>query len=192
MYQEVKNLNNMEDYELVCKCLEGDCSYFEEIVSRYKKLVYSIIYSKIRNRDEAEDLSQEVFLRIFKSLNKYNPEFRFSTWTASITANLCLDRLRKKKLDTVAIDEVDYMIEDDESPEYKYINAEKSELIKEAVENLPEKYRQPVILYHEKGLSYEEIMETMNEPMSIVKNRLYRARQLLRCQLEPVRKEEAL
>ncbi len=180
------------DYEIVLKCLKGDINCFEELVTRYKKLVYSIIYSRIKDREEVDDLSQEVFIKIFKALDRYNPEYKFSTWAASIAVNMCLDRLRKKRAESVSLDEIEYMASDKSTPEDQFLNEERSEALNTAINKLPEKYQQPVILFHQIGLSYEEIMKIMNEPMSIVKNRLYRARHMLRSQLEPARKEEAL
>ena len=181
-----------EDHELVRNCLTGNTKSFEELVFRYKKLVYSIVFSRIKDRHEAEDLSQEVFIRIYKSLGRYNPEYKFSTWASSIAVNICLDRLRKKKLDTIPIEEIEFFSHHNNTPEAQYFELERKELLEDAINQLPEKYRQPVILFHEKGLSYEEIMDILHEPMSIVKNRLYRARLMLRDRLEPIKKEEAL
>lgn len=182
----------LTDYELVCKCLSGRQEAFEELVIRYKKLIYSVVYNMIPDKQEVNDVSQEVFIRIYKSLDKYNPEFKFSTWAVRISTNLCLDMLRKKKVDQLPIEEIEGLSREKDTPESRFIARERSTRIKEAVNSLPEKYRLPVILFHQNGLSYEEITEVLKEPMTIVKNRLYRARLMLREILTQDRKEEIL
>lgn len=182
----------VSDYELIQKCLAGEQHYFEELVTRYKKLVYSVVYNMISDKEEVSDVSQEVFIRIYKALNRYNPEFKFSTWAVRITTNLCLDILRKKKLDSVPLDEIGDVSSGNDTPETKYISRERTERIRRAIDGLPEKYRVPVVLFHQNGLSYEEIMRVLNEPMTIIKNRLYRARLMLREALQTDRKEEVL
>jgi RNA polymerase sigma factor (sigma-70 family) len=182
----------MTDSDLVNKCLSGEQEAFSEIVTRYKKLIYSVVYNMISDKQEVNDISQEVFIRIYKSLNRYNPEYKFSTWTVKIATNLCLDTLRKKKFDSVSIDEMIDVSSSVDTPEGKYIKKEKSERIRKAIAELPDKYRVPILLFHQNGLSYEEITGILNEPMTIVKNRLYRARLMLREKLELQRKEEIL
>ena len=182
----------VSDYELIQKCLAGEQQYFEELVTRYKKLVYSVVYNMVSDKEEVNDISQEVFIRIYKALNRYNPEFKFSTWAVRITTNLCLDILRKKKLDSVPIEEIGEVSTGSDTPETRYISKERSEKIRRAIAGLPEKYRVPVILFHQNGLSYEEMTRVLNEPMTIIKNRLYRARLMLREALLTDRKEEVL
>lgn len=180
------------DYELIQQCLSGRQECFEELVTRYKKLVYSVVYNLIKDKEEVNDISQEVFIRIYKSLDRYNPEFKFSTWIARISTNLCLDILRKKKVDSTPIEEIEGVASGMDTPEASYINKERSEQIRKAISELPEKYRIPIVLFHQNGLSYEEMTRVLNEPMTIIKNRLYRARLLLKEKLMQGRKEEAL
>lgn len=180
------------DYQLVQQCLSGNDKAFEELVVRYKKLVYSVVYNMISDKEEINDISQEVFLRIYRSLSKYNPQFKFSTWTVKITTNLCLDILRKKKIDSSPIEEIESLSTEKDTPEVKYMANEKSRIIRQAIEELPEKYRVPIILFHQNGISYEEMTQILKEPMTIVKNRLYRARLMLREKLSQYRKEEVL
>jgi len=183
----------LSDYDLIQKCLEGRQEYFEELVTRYKKLIYSVVYNMLNDKDEVNDVSQEVFIRIYKNLNRYNPEFKFSTWSVRVTTNLCLDVLRKKKVDSTPIEEIEGMsIGSADTPEAKYISKERTERIRGAIMGLPEKYRTPVILFHQNGLSYEEMAKVLGEPMTIIKNRLYRARLMLREALMTDRKEEVL
>lgn len=182
----------VSDYEIIQKCLAGKQEYFEELVTRYKKLIYSVVYNMISDKEEVNDISQEVFIRIYRNLNRYNPEFKFSTWSVRIATNLCLDILRKKKVDSMPIEEIEDISSGSDTPETRYLNKERSEKIRRAIEGLPEKYRTPVILFHQNGLSYEEMTKILNEPMTIIKNRLYRARLMLREALQPERKEEVL
>lgn len=182
----------LTDAELVSQCIQGDSGAFEEIVTRYKKLVYSVVYKMINDKEEVHDVAQEVFIRLYKSLDKYNPEYRMSTWIVKITTNLCLDTLRKKKQDTVALDDAIGVSSPVDTPEESLIKSQRSLLIKKAINELPEKYKVLIILFHNNGMSYEEMTKIVDEPMSIIKNRLYRARLMLKDKLESIRKEEVL
>lgn len=180
------------DQELIKQCLAGNQESFAVIVARYKRLIYSVVYNMIRDREETNDISQEVFVRIYKALDRYNPEYKFSTWAAKIATNLCMDVLRKKKPALVPIEEIEDVSNGFDTPETQYMESERNERVRKAVAELPDKYRIPIILFHQGGLSYEEITETINEPMSIVKNRLYRARLMLREKLTAEHKEGLL
>jgi RNA polymerase sigma factor (sigma-70 family) len=168
------------DYMLVRECIEGNRESFSELVTRYKKLVYSVVYKFSKDNEETCDLSQEVFIKIFKSLDKYNPQFKFSTWTVKVATNVCLDIVRKKKLNIVSMDELENLSGGDSSPEDIFIKREKTVAVRRAIAELPEIYRLPIVLYHQKGLSYKEIADTLNKPMSIIKNRIFRARLTLK------------
>lgn len=185
-------LLELTDAELVSKCVNGESSAFEEIVTRYKKLVYSVVYRMISDKEEVHDVSQEVFVRLYKSLEKYNPEYKMSTWIVKITTNLCLDTLRKKKQDTVTLEDAVGVSSDVDTPEESLIKSQRSQLIKKAINELPEKYKVLIVLFHNNGMSYEEMTKILNEPMSIIKNRLYRARLMLKDKLDIARKEGIL
>ncbi len=180
------------DIELINRSINGDQEAFSEMVSRYKRLIFKVIYNMINNEQEVNDIAQEVFLKIYKSLERYNPEYKFSTWAVKIATNYCLDMLRKKRIETLPIDEVEGVSGNIDTPETYYIDKERNQRIREAVSKLPEKYRLPIILFHQNGLSYEELVKVLNEPMTIIKNRLYRARLMLREKLLTDRKEGAL
>ncbi len=182
----------LTDYELIQKCLSGLQEYFEVLVTRYKKLIFSVVYNMMNDKEEVGDISQEVFIRIYRALDRYNPEYKFSTWAVRIATNFCLDIHRKKKIDFMPIEEIEDFPNGFDTPEASYLRKERTERIREAIQSLPDKYRMPVILFHQNGLSYEEITKVLGEPMTIIKNRLYRARLMLREALMPDRKEEAL
>jgi RNA polymerase sigma-70 factor (ECF subfamily) len=187
-----ENRLELTDYELIQKCLSGRQEYFEELVTRYKKLIFSVVYNMINDKEEVSDISQEVFIRIYRALDRYNPEYKFSTWAVRIATNLCLDIHRKKKVDSTPIEEIEDFSNGIDTQETSYLQKERTERIRKAIQALPEKYRTPVILFHQNGLSYEEMMKVLGEPMTIIKNRLYRARMMLREALMPDRKEEVL
>ena len=168
------------DYELVKDCLNGDTDKFSELVARYRKLVYCVAYKFSRDSEEVNDLSQEVFVKIYKSLGRYDPQYRFSTWTVKVATNICLDFVRKKKLNSVPLEEIENYARVDCTPETAYIRKEKSALVRRAIDELPEIYRLPIIMFHQKGMSYKEIAETLGKPLSIIKNRIFRARHVLK------------
>lgn len=177
------------DTELVQRCLDGENEAFEQMVDRYKRLVYSVAMNMFKDKEEVYDVSQEVFLKIYKSLDKYNSEYKLSTWIVRITTNHCLDILRKKRPQTISLDKVAELSRKKDTPEERYINKEGKKELRDAVDSLPEKYKLLIVLYHRQGLSYDEIVKVTGEPMSIVKNRLYRARQMLKDMLSEKKEE---
>lgn len=181
----------MSDYELVKRFLSGERDAFAEIFSRYKKLVYTTIYNFTGDSTEASDLFQEVFLRIYKALATYDPRYRFSTWAIRITTNVCLDRLRRARPELAAMDDIGEIGDDRLDPEGQCLAREREERVRKAVRELPEEYRVPVILFHQQGLSYEAMADVLGQPMTIIKNRLYRARLMLRDRLGPDGGQEA-
>ena len=168
------------DYELIQACLAGNRDIFEELVKRYKNLVYSVILRMVNDREEANDLAQDVFIKIYKNLDKYYPEYKFSTWVIRIATNHVIDYRRKKKQETVPIEEVEFSLSTEESPEAAFIRREQRDELKKIVGDLPDMYKIPIVLYHEQGLSYQEISEIINEPLSKVKNRIFRGRRMLK------------
>ena len=182
----------LTDYDIIKRILSGEQELFSELVTRYKRLVYSVVYNMLNDQQEVNDVSQEVFIRIYQSLGRYNPEFKFSTWTVKIATNLCLDILRKRKVESLPMDDITETASSMDTPEARYLKKERSKRIRDAIEELPEKYRLPVILFHQNGMSYEEMMKALDEPMTIIKNRLYRARLMLRDKLSKYREEGVL
>lgn len=171
---------NLEDYELIKKVLDGDNDAFSELVTRYKNLVYSVILRMINDYEEANDISQEVFIKVYKNLDRYQPEYKFSTWIMRITTNYVIDCMRKKKQETVNIEDVEYDLKSSSNPEREFIEKEQSEIFAKAIGQLPEMYKMPIVLYHIKRFSYQEIADMLNIPLSKVKNRIFRGRRLLK------------
>lgn len=171
------------DMQLIENCLLGDQDCFAELVNRYKNLVYSIILRQTRNHDEASDLAQDIFLKVYRNLASYTPEFKFSTWIMRITSNHIIDQHRKRKMETISYDEYvadGGVVGTTMSPEAEYIKKEQTRRINNIVGGLPEIYKIPVVLYHQQGLSYQEIADKIGEPISKIKNRIFRGRKLLK------------
>lgn len=177
------DMKDLTDFELVQKCLNGEKEYFSEIISRHKNLVYSVVLRMVNNQDDANDLAQEVFIKVYKNLDKYFPDFKFSTWIVKITTNHVIDYRRKKKYETVSMEEVEYRLVSENSPEEDCLKKEQSVVLNQLLNNLPDIYKVPIVLYHQQGLSYQEISETINEPLSKVKNRIFRGRKILKEEL---------
>ncbi|MHB8927221.1 MAG: sigma-70 family RNA polymerase sigma factor [Bacillota bacterium] len=180
------------DEVLVRRSLKGDLRAFTELVDRYKDPVYNLAYRMLRHREDAEDLAQEVFLHVFRALDKFDLEQRFSPWIYRIASNLCLDKLRKNRTVTVSLDTP--LVEDRglyrqipdpaAGPQEITEVSETRREIQSAIDALPEKYRMIVILRHTRDLAYEEIAEALSLPLGTVKTRLFRARESLRRHLE--------
>lgn len=178
------------------KFARGDTSVFDQILKKYKGLVINIAYRFIQNRAEAEDIAQEVFLRVYVSAKKYKPKAKFSTWIYKITTNICLNRFRSKKYpQTVSLDKPISATGNEkitETPDHTHfhpsVNLEKKELnrlVKDAISSLPKNQRIAVILQKYEGLSYREISEIMGCSTSAVDALLQRAKQNLKIKLMP-------
>jgi len=178
----------IEDQRLIKLAREGDQKAFETLLKKYRNLVYHVMIKMVRNPQEAEDLSQEAFIKAFNALASFNEEFAFSTWLMKIATNNCIDYLRKKKLRTYSIDEpIQYKEEQvqvelpdhDPTPEKSLLNEERSKLINEAIQSLPPRYRHVIVLRHQEEKSYEDIAEILKLPLGTVKARIFRAREML-------------
>jgi len=172
----------MTDVELINACLNGQQEAFTELVNRYKNLVYSIILRKSNNSEEIDDLAQDVFLKIYKNLASYSPEFKFSTWVMRITSNHIIDFHRKRRAETVPLEAAAEVASEDKrsSPEDSLIQREESKRIDLILEELPAMYKIPIVMYHQKDMSYQEIADKLGEPLSKVKNRIFRGRKILK------------
>lgn len=180
----------MEDVVQIRKCLSGKKEAFECLVTKYKNLVFSIALNNLRNKDEAYDVTQEVFLKVWANLSKFNPELSFKAWIAKITLNHCINLNQKAKRFTPwDEDEMEKVISQDDNPEESALESEKCKDVREAVNSLPEIYRIVIQLYHQQSMSYDEICKITGHPMSIVKNRIYRARKMLAEKLKTYEKK---
>ncbi len=178
-----KTFEKMTDQEIIEIVKNGNKDAFEEIIKRYKNLVFALIHRMTNDYEEANDTAQEIFIRIYKNLDKYDPEYKFSTWIITITTNYIIDQRRKRKQETVPIEDVEFGIAGEGSPEDSFLKAERSRELFSLIDELPEIYKVPLLLYHKDGLSYNEISDRTNESLSKIKNRIFRGRKMLKDKL---------
>ena len=184
------NRNNL----LIEQCLKGQQSSFSELIDEYKNMVFSLSYKMTNSLEDAEDISQEVFIRVYKSMYNFNPNYKFSTWLYQITLNICRDRFRKGKIPSVSLDtplnkddqkDLRSIIPDNQNnPEDIIMGVEQTNFINDLITSLPLKYREVIILRHLKDLSYDEMSKILNISLGSVKTRLFRARELLKNKLK--------
>jgi RNA polymerase sigma-70 factor (ECF subfamily) len=179
------------DSDLVRRCLARDEEAFRVLVQRHERPVYSIIWRMVQNPEDARDLTQETFVKVFRALDQFELERNFGSWISKIASNAAIDFLRRKKMRTVSIN-VDPDDENlrpielvDERPraDEELDTARVRERLDSLVERLPPHYRIVVTLRHTQQKSYEEITEILNLPMGTVKARLHRAHNQLRAWL---------
>lgn len=176
------------DEELVARVLSGEEHLFEVLLRRYQPRILSHVARMVGSREDALDLTQEIFLKVFQALDRYNPEFKFSTWLFRIAGNAAIDQLRKKKPRTIPLENVDSegrvsSVEyksGDLDPYGRLRNAQRGDAISQAIAELPDEFRELITLRHFTGLSYEEIADIKNMPLGTVKNKLFRARAVLK------------
>lgn len=179
------DLRARADYELVRASIAGCEDSFAELVERYKKLVYSIILRQVSDRDMADDYAQDVFLKMYRNLASYSPEYKLSTWLMRITGNHIVDMHRKKRPAEVPFEEerAEKAAGSARSAEGEFMRREDARRLERIFAGLPDMYKVPVALYHEQGLSYQEIADRLGEPLSKVKNRIFRGRKQLKAML---------
>lgn len=175
---------------LLERAKSGEVEAFERLIEGYQKKVFNIALRMIGNYDDASELAQEVFIKVYKSIRSFKEESSFSTWIYKITSNVCLDEIRKRKNkkvvyldDDVKLEdgEVRHQIEDDSpSPEALLERKEIKRVVKEAIQSLSEEHRLVIVMRDLQGMSYEEIGKIVKCPEGTVKSRINRARQALK------------
>jgi RNA polymerase sigma-70 factor (ECF subfamily) len=172
----------------------GDRRAFSELVDLYKDKIYHLGYRMLNQRQEAEDVVQETFLRVYTNLERYDENQKFSTWIYRIATNLCIDRLRKRKpsfsldaelSDGEGTDWHAMLASDEASPESEIILSETQQNIRDAIQTLPTKYKSVVVLRYLHDMSLQEISDILEMPVTTVKTRVHRGREFLRKKLEP-------
>ena len=162
---------------------KGDQDAFAELVYTFQDPVYNLCYRMLGESGEAEDATQEAFLRTYTYLHRYDTRRSFKTWVMSIASNHCIDRLRKRRMQYVSLDDEPAaalaLSSSDPLPEQRALQNERSEVIQELLLKLDAGYRAAVILRYWYDYSYAEIAQTMNTTESAVKSRLFRARRTL-------------
>jgi len=163
----------------------GDSRGFAELVSRYQARIFSFIYRMTMSQEDSRDLTQEVFIQVFRSLARFKGEARFSTWIYRIAANKAIDFLRRNKKSKPPDPANDfYNLENagavDYNPENIYLQEEKVRRLRRMIAGLPDRYRLVLFLFHYEKMSYQQIAETLEVPVKTVATRLYRAKILLK------------
>ena len=178
----------MRDEEIVLHILNGKTALYSDIISRYQNKVFSTAYGYTHNHEEAKDLTQEIFIKLYNNLNKFKEQARFSTWLYRIAVNHCIDWTRKNKkniamsfwADGENSDILDSICEEGNNPEEILIKKEYSSQIRSALERLPEIYKTVMILYFMDDMNTSEISDILETPKKTVETRLYRAKGMIK------------
>lgn len=200
MSERREGLSAATDQEIVALARAGHEPAYRELIRRYERPLFSLVFRMVRDRELAEDLSQETFVKALNALDSYRPEFKFSSWIFKIANNAAIDHLRRRELDTLSLDgsphaETPEAIEATalqignrgESPLDAVEAKELGGAIEHAIGLLRPEYRSCILLRHVEGRAYEEIAEILNLPLGTVKTYIHRARNELRQALAHLR-----
>lgn len=186
---KIFNYSSAADRDLVATAAQGLEGGFEELVRRYQRPISAYVYRMVGDYDCALDLTQEIFIKIYASLSRYRPEFKFSTWIYKIAHNAAIDHLRRnagreRSINGGTESEPQQLAIESKglSPEQQSEREERRIEIESVVRLLPTTYRELIVLRHSQDLTYEEIVEVTGLPLGTVKNRLFRAREMMRQQ----------
>lgn len=195
-----KDLQSLTDQEVVGLARAGKEAAYRELLRRYERPVFSLIYRMVRDRELAEDLAQESFVKVLNALDSYRPEYKFSSWIFKIANNAAIDQLRRRELVTLSLDGAPdartadeigatalQAVDQTESPLEELESRELGKSIEQAIAMLRPEYRACILLRHVEGRSYEEIAEALDLPLGTVKTYIHRARHELRESLGPLR-----
>ena len=190
----------LTDVQVVALAQQGKEAAYRELLARYERPVFSLIFRMVRDRETAEDLSQETFIKVLNNIDRYSPDFKFSSWLFKIANNLTIDHLRRRRLNTISIEGAPDAVtaesaratsiviaSGDESPLAELESKELGVSIERAIAQLRPEYRACIMLRHVEDRSYEEIAEIVKLPLGTVKTYIHRARHELRAALDDVR-----
>jgi RNA polymerase sigma-70 factor (ECF subfamily) len=181
-----------EDQVLIKKTLKGEKKAFEELMRKYEKKIFSFVIRMVRSEEVAIDLTQDFFIKIFTVLGKYNFEYKFSTWAYRICYNLVIDHIRKNQAQVNSLDDESVSAKDMLSSEnviredgFKNLSREETSIyIWKIVENIAPKFRELILLRYIQELKYEEIAEITSLPVGTIKNRIFKAKEILKQEME--------
>ncbi len=193
-------LAHATDQEVVLEARLGKERAYRELIRRYERPVFALIYRMVRNREQAEDLSQETFVKVLNAIDSYRPEYKFSSWVFKIANNAAIDHLRRRELNTLSLDGSPHaatpeaieatalqISDHNESPLDEVEAKELGGEIEEVIARLRPEYRTCILLRHVEGRSYEEIAEILDLPLGTIKTYIHRARNELRIGLAHLR-----
>jgi RNA polymerase sigma-70 factor (ECF subfamily) len=194
--QTAQRATTTADDELISRVRVGDQEAFATLVERYKRQVYNLAYRLLGNPNDAEDAAQETFVRAYTRLATYEPDGRFGAWLSAICSHWCIDtmRARRRRVQTVALGKVtesDRFISQVDGPEDVALMADSRDEVQRWLESLPPQYRTVLSLRYFQDLSYAEIADVLDEPVSTVRMRLFRARAMLQQVVARARAQQA-
>ncbi|MCP5049620.1 MAG: sigma-70 family RNA polymerase sigma factor [bacterium] len=181
-----------EDQVLIKKILEGRQSSFEELMKKYNKKIFGFIFRMVRDEDVAVELTQDFFIKIYRVMAKYNFEYKFSTWAYRICYNLVIDHVRKHQthvdsLDDDSVSAKQMLASENYESEDGFATLAKDEMneyVWNVVDGIPVKYKELILLRYLQGLKYDEIAEVTQLPVGTVKNRIFKAKEILKTEIE--------
>lgn len=183
----LENIKKLTDGELIQTAIRGREDGFEELVRRYQRPITGYVYRMLNNYDASLDVTQEVFIKVYNSLERYSSEYKFSTWLYRIAHNAAIDYMRRNSVASQSLEtenaDGSYQLQIESTqpnPEQERERSEWRREIETVVKCLPQVYRELILLRHAQDLSYDEIAEITNLPLGTVKNRLFRAREMMR------------
>jgi RNA polymerase sigma-70 factor, ECF subfamily len=183
----LNNIKSLTDVELIAKAISGREDGFEELVRRYQRPITNYVFRMLNDYDASLDVTQEVFIKVYNSLSRYSSEYKFSTWLYRIAHNAAIDYIRRRSPNEQSIETENkdgaYQLQIESpnpTPEQERERSEWRTEIEAVVKCLPAVYRELILLRHSQDLSYDEIAEITNLPLGTVKNRLFRAREMMR------------
>jgi RNA polymerase sigma-70 factor (ECF subfamily) len=173
-------VTTIDEKDLVARCRKGEDDAWRELVDRFGSKVYAISYHFTLKREDAEELSQEIFLKLFENLHRYDGGFPLVAWILSVSRNLCIDRYRRRKREKsfrfVSDDAVTALLKSEDDPAGMALKKERTQLLFSALSEIPEDLAEILILRDLNGLAYDEIGTALELPEGTVKSRLFRAR----------------
>jgi RNA polymerase sigma-70 factor, ECF subfamily len=174
-------MDSSPDRDLVERTCRGEVNAYGELVRRYQTSVFNVCYRMMGERQEAEDLAQDAFLRGYRRLGTFDAQRPFGPWIRKVAANLCLNSLQKRVPGRLTLDEEhdDPIDVEQPDPAVAHERDDQSQRLRQALQELPPRYRAVIELRHYQDLSYEEMAETLRVSLSVVKSHLVRARRLL-------------
>ncbi|MGF7047949.1 RNA polymerase sigma-70 factor (ECF subfamily) [Paenibacillus sp. DS2015] len=176
-------MEGLADEQLVNEIRQGHSEAYRILVDRHKSYIYTLIYRMVENHEATEDLSQEVFVKLYRSIGLFRGDARFTTWLYRLALNVVIDyqRAQRRKPHSVLIDKVEgWFIDVKEQPEEQLLHKEAQADMLQMLSELPDKYRLILYLYHYKQLSYQEMSDTTGLPIKTLETRLYRGKAMLK------------
>jgi len=184
---------NDDDAGVVKRCLAGEERAYRILVERYQARIFSLALRMVRQREDAQDLTQETFVRMFRAAERYDPNRPFAAWLFTIASRLCIDHLRRRRMKTVSLSQPEFesgeertmdVVDQGPGPDELTTRAEEEKRVQALIDSLPPHYKIVVMLRHQQDLAYDEIASALDLPLGTVKARIHRARLLLRGRLE--------